>query len=208
MATIATICQFSHSLRKGDIDWKKVAAEGVKFAMIRLGFRGMTAGTLDVDEKYKANIEGALANGIKVGVYFFSEAINVEEAIEEADFVLENLKGYDVEYPVVFDTEKVTTYDARANGLSMDERTDICLAFCDRIRKAGYTPMIYANIRYMLTGIDIERLEDVEKWYAEYSSDVKFPYEYGILQYSESGRIDGIGSNVDLDIAFKDYSEK
>ncbi len=193
---------------QGDIDWKKVAAEGVKFAMIRLGFRGMTAGTLDIDEKYKANIEGALANGIKVGVYFFSEAINVEEAIEEADFVLDNLKGYDVEYPVVFDTEKVTTYDARANGLSMDERTDICLAFCDRIRKAGYTPMIYANIRYMLTGIDIERLEDVEKWYAEYSSDVKFPYEYGILQYSESGRINGINGNVDLDIAFKDYSEK
>ena len=193
---------------QGDIDWKKVAAEGVKFAIIRLGFRGMNKGTLDVDEKYKANIEGALANGIKVGVYFFSEAVNVDEAIEEAEFVLDNIKDYDVTYPVVFDTEKVTTYNARANGLTMDERTDICLAFCDKMRKAGYTPMIYANIRYMLTGIDLERLEDVEKWYAEYSSDVKFPYEYGILQYSESGRINGISGNVDLDIAFRDYAEK
>jgi len=193
---------------QGKIDWKKVAAAGVKFVIIRLGYRGMNEGTLEIDNYYKANIEGALANGLKVGVYFFSEAINVEEAREEADFVLKNLKGYNVEYPVVFDTERVTTFDARANNLTMTERTDICIAFCDKIREAGYTPMIYANIRYMLTGIDISRLENIEKWYAEYSSDVKFPYEYGILQYSETGRVDGISGNVDLDIAFKDYSQK
>lgn len=190
------------------IDWKKVAAAGVKFAIIRLGFRGMNEGSLELDNFYKTNISGALANGIKVGVYFFSQAVSTEEAVEEAEFVLKNIKGYDVTYPVVFDTEKVTTYDARANNLSMAERTDICLAFCDRIREAGYTPMIYANTRYMFMGIDLSRLEDVEKWFAVYSKDIKFPYEFGILQYSESGHVDGIAGNVDLDIAFKDYSQK
>jgi GH25 family lysozyme M1 (1,4-beta-N-acetylmuramidase) len=193
---------------QGSINWKKVAAAGVKFAIIRLGYRGMNEGTLEIDNYYRANIEGATANGIKVGVYFFSEAITTEEAVEEAEYVLKNIKSYNVTYPIVFDTEKVTTFDARANNLSMAERTDICIAFCDRIREAGYTPMIYANTRYMLTGIDLSRLEDIEKWFAVYSKDIKFPYEFGILQYSESGKIDGIGSNVDLDIAFKDYSEK
>ncbi|MCR5830464.1 MAG: hypothetical protein K6F93_08995 [Lachnospiraceae bacterium] len=193
---------------QGKIDWKKVADAGVKFVIIRIGYRGMNEGTLEIDNYYKANIEGALANGLKVGVYFFSEAINVEEAVEEADFVIKNLKGYNVEYPVVFDTERVTTFDARANGLTMTERTDICIAFCDRIREAGYTPMIYANTRYMLTGIDLSRLEDIEKWFAVYSTDIKFPYEFGILQYSETGKIDGISGNVDLDIAFKNYAEK
>ena len=193
---------------QGSINWKKVAAAGVKFAIIRLGYRGMNEGTLELDNYFKANIEGATANGIKVGVYFFSEAITTEEAVEEAEYVLKNIKSYNVTYPIVFDTEKVTTFDARANNLSMEERTDICIAFCDRIREAGYTPMIYANTRYMLTGIDLSRLEDIENWFAVYSKDIKFPYEFGILQYSESGKIDGIGSNVDLDIAFKDYSEK
>ncbi|MCR5431087.1 MAG: hypothetical protein K6E95_00870 [Lachnospiraceae bacterium] len=193
---------------QGNIDWKKVAASGVKFVIIRLGYRGMNEGTLEIDNYYRANIKGANANGIKVGVYFFSEAITTEEAVEEAEFVLNNIKGYDVSYPIVFDTEKVTTYDARANNLSMKERTDICIAFCDKIREAGYTPMIYANTRYMLTGIDLSRLEDIEKWFAVYSKDIKFPYEYGILQYSETGKIDGISGNVDLDIAFKDYSQK
>ncbi len=193
---------------QGNINWKKVAASGVKFAIIRLGYRGMNEGTLEPDNYYKANIEGALANGIKVGVYFFSEAITTEEAIEEAEYVLNNIKGYDVTYPIVFDTERVATFDARANNLSMKERTDICITFCDKIREAGYTPMIYANTRYMLTGIDLSRLEDIEKWFAVYSKDIKFPYEFGILQYSESGKIDGIVGNVDLDIAFRDYAEK
>ncbi|MCR5520526.1 MAG: hypothetical protein K6F44_01280 [Lachnospiraceae bacterium] len=193
---------------QGSINWKKVAAAGVKFAIIRLGYRGMNEGTLEIDNYYRTNIQNATANGIAVGVYFFSEAITTEEAVEEAEYVLKNIKGYNVTYPIVFDTEKVTTFDARANNLSMQERTDICLAFCDRIREAGYTPMIYANTRYMLTGIDLSRLEDIEKWFAVYSKDIKFPYEFGILQYSESGKIDGIGGSVDLDIAFKDYAEK
>ncbi len=193
---------------QGNINWKKVADAGVKFAIIRLGYRGMNEGTLEIDNYYRTNIQNATANGIQVGVYFFSEAITTEEAVEEAEYVLKNIKGYNVTYPIVFDTEKVTTFDARANNLSMKERTDICLAFCDRIREAGYTPMIYANTRYMLTGIDLSRLEDVEKWFAVYSKDIKFPYEFGILQYSESGKIDGISGNVDLDIAFKDYAAK
>lgn len=192
---------------QGAIEWDKVAEAGVEFAIIRLGYRGMNEGTLELDPYYKKNIEGALANGIKVGVYFFSQAVNEEEAIEEADFVIKSLGTYDVTYPVVFDTERVTTYDARANSLSMADRTLMCRTFCDRIAEKGYKPMIYANTKYMIMGIDLTQLADYDKWFAYYGADVTFPYDFQMLQYSESGSIPGISGNADLNISFIDYSK-
>lgn len=204
---LASIRGIDVSKYQGKIDWKQVADAGVEFAIIRLGFRGMNEGTLETDAYFESNIQGALDNGIKVGVYFFSQAINKKEAVAEADFVLESIKRYNITYPVAFDTETVTTYDARANGLSVAERTDIALAFCDRIAKAGYVPAIYANTAYMIMGLDLERLADIEKWFAVYSSSITFPYDFSILQYSESGSIPGIGTSVDLNISFKDFSK-
>ena len=193
---------------QADINWKKVADAGVEFAIIRLGFRGMNEGTLELDSYFTQNIRNATANGIKVGVYFFSQAVNEDEALEEAQFVLNLIKDYKVEYPVIFDTERVTTYNARANGLSMADRTKLCKVFCDAIEAAGYKSMIYANTKYMLMGIDMAELNDYDKWFAVYSSSITFPYDFEMLQYSESGTVAGVSGKVDLNISFIDYSSK
>lgn len=193
---------------QGNIDWEKVAAEGIEFAIIRLGFRGMNEGTLELDNYFLKNIKGALENNIKVGIYFFSQAVDEEEALEEADFVLDAIRDYDITYPVVFDTERVSTFNARANGLSVAERTSIARTFCDTIAKAGYKPMIYANTKYFIMGLDLAQLEDYDKWYALYSSDVTYPYDFQIFQYSETGSVSGIDTDVDLNISFVDYSEQ
>ncbi|MBR5178012.1 MAG: hypothetical protein IKW90_04360 [Lachnospiraceae bacterium] len=192
---------------QGNIDWKKVSEAGVEFAIIRLGYRGMNEGTLEMDPYFEKNIKGASDNGIDVGVYFFSQAITKEEAVEEAEFVLTAISAYDVTYPIVFDTEKVTTFDARANGLSVADRTDICIAFCDRVGREGYTPMFYANTKYMIMGLDLERLQKYDRWYAVYSDSITFPYNFQMLQYSDKGTIPGITGGVDLDISFVDYSK-
>lgn len=192
---------------QGDIDWKRVKDDGVEFAIIRLGFRGMNEGTLEIDPYFEQNINGALDAGVRVGVYFFSQAITEEEAREEAEFVLELIEKYEITYPVAFDTEYIppTTIDARANGLSRSQRTDMCIAFCERIREAGYIPMIYSNTKYMIMGIDLERLAAYDKWFAYYGSGITFPYSFDILQYTDTGRVDGIDGAVDINISFKKY---
>lgn len=203
---VVSICGIDVSKYQGDIDWERVKDSGVEYAMIRLGYRGMNEGTLEIDPYYFDNVKEAAAAGLKVGVYFFSQAKNQEEAVEEAEFVLENIKDYEITYPVVFDTEEVTTYAARANGLSRAERTDCCIAFCEKIKDAGYAPMIYANTRYMVMGLELERLGDYDKWFAYYGSSHIFPYEFTMLQYSDTGRVPGIDGAVDLDVSFVDYT--
>ncbi|MDE7324954.1 MAG: glycoside hydrolase family 25 protein [Lachnospiraceae bacterium] len=193
---------------QGDINWKLVKDAGVDYAIIRLGYRGMNEGTLELDPYFEANIAAANEAGLDVGVYFFSQAITVEEAVEEANMVLEHIKDYKLTYPVIFDTEVVTTYNARANNLARDLRTDICIAFCDTIEAAGYRPMVYANTRWMILGIDLERLTKYDKWYAYYGTTFTFPYKYQMLQYSDSGKVPGISGAVDLDISFVDYSKQ
>lgn len=193
---------------QGNINWKLVKDAGIDYAIIRLGYRGMNEGTLELDPFYEANIKGANEAGVDAGIYFFSQAVTVEEAVEEANMVLEHIADYDITYPIVFDTEVVTTYNARANGLARDLRTDICIAFCETIAAAGYRPMVYANTRWMILGIDLERLTGYDKWYAYYGTTFTFPYKYQMLQYSDSGKVPGISGAVDLDISFVDYSEK
>ena len=189
-----------------EIDWKQVAKAGVKFAMIRAGFRGINEGTLETDPYFEANMKGAAEAGIQIGVYFFSQAVNKTEAVEEADYVANLLTGYEISYPVVFDTERYAK-EARANDLSVKDRTDICIAFCDRITELGYTPMIYANTKYMVMGLDLERLEKYDKWFACYTNHITMPYDFKMLQYSDTGVVPGIKGNVDMDISFVDYSK-
>lgn len=203
---VVSICGIDVSKYQGEIDWEKVKAAGVEYAIIRLGYRGMNEGTLELDPYYFTNIKKANEAGVKVGIYFFSQAKNTDEAEKEAEFVLENIKNYDVTYPVVFDTEEVTTYAARANGLTRAERTDCCIAFCEKIKEAGYTPMIYANTRYMIMGLELERLNAYDKWFAYYGTNYTFPYEFTMFQYSDTGRIPGIDGDVDLDVSFVDYA--
>lgn len=192
---------------QGKIDWKSVKAAGVEFAFIRLGFRGKGEGTLELDTYYERNIKGALEAGVNTGVYFFSQALNEEEAVAEAEFVIEKLKGHAINYPVAIDLEEMSG-EARGNNLTREQRTKVAIAFCERIKEAGYVPIIYANTKYMLTGFDLEQLNDYDKWFAFYSENVTFPYEYTILQYSNKGKIPGINGDVDLNAGFFDYSVK
>lgn len=190
---------------QGDIDWEKVAADGVEFAIIRVGFRGYGSGLIVEDEKAKANLEGAKKAGIKLGVYFFSQAITEDEAVEEARYVVDMIKDYDIKYPVFFDTEDILDENERTQGLSADELTDIAVAFCETVKKAGYTPGIYANLRWFSGALNLEKLEDYYKWYAYYDSNLYFPYKIHMWQYSETGMVDGITGTVDLNISFEDW---
>ena len=193
---------------QGNIDWNRVKADGVDYAFIRVGLRGYRTGEINIDEKFVQNIEGAHAAGVKVGVYFFSQAINVEEAIEEAEFVIEQLEPYSdmVDYPVVMDVEKISSGDGRMNNLTKEERTQVVLAFCERVADEGYTPMIYGNLEMFGLMVDMEPLEKIEKWYANYDpTSVYFPYDFKVWQYSAKGSVDGIKGDVDMNVSFKEW---
>lgn len=188
---------------QGDIDWTSVKDDGVEYAFIRMGYRGYgSAGKLVTDETFEKNIEGAIANGVDVGVYFFSQAVNEEEAIEEANYVLDAIEGYDVTYPVVIDIEEVTDSDARTADMTKEQWTRNCIAFCETIKAAGYTPMIYGNLKTFFIMLDMEQLTMYDKWFAQYDTTVYFPYEFKIWQYSESGTVNGISTDVDLNVSF------
>lgn len=190
------------SSHQGKIDWNLVAQDGVEFAIIRVGFRGYgSEGKLVVDEQFENNIKGAQAAGIKVGVYFFSQAINEAELLEEANLVLEKIAPYKLDCPVVYDVEK-TSSAGRMNEISVEERTNLTLLFCQTIENAGYKPMIYHNTEMGALMIDIATLENYDKWYASYSDQMFYPYEYKIWQYSDKGKIQGINTDVDLNISF------
>ncbi|WMJ85093.1 glycoside hydrolase family 25 protein [Oscillospiraceae bacterium LTW-04] len=192
---------------QGIINWKKVKAAGVDYAIVRLGYRGYGTGNIRLDERYETNMTGAISADIPVGVYFYSQAITVEEAEEEAQFVLDKLSGFDVTYPVVFDMEEVNDEDARTNPLTQAERTEITIAFCEKIKAAGYTPMIYGNIRWMIIHLDLARLEGYDKWFAQYFKQPFFPYDFSMWQYTSRGTIDGIPHEVDLNLGLVDYAE-
>jgi len=187
----------------GAIDWSKVAADGVEFVFIRAGIRGYGSGKLVEDEGFEENVESALANGLKVGVYFFSQAITPEEAVEEAQFVKQLIAPYRIECPVVFDVERVSDSEARMNKLTVEERTRVAIAFCEEIEKGGYKPMVYYNMEMAAVMLDLAQLEKYDKWFAYYNKDIYFPYDFKIWQYSDKGRVDGIDGDVDLNIAFE-----
>ena len=191
------------------IDWNLVAQDGVEFAFIRVGNRGYGAeGRLVEDEYFVDNIEGAQAAGIKVGVYFYSQAITEEEVLEEANFVLERIAPYQLDCPVVYDAEKVTNTNGRMNNISLEDCTKHTLLFCQTIENAGYTPMIYYNLQWAVQKLDPPMLEKYDKWFAAYETDNPYyPYEYKVWQYSVKGQVQGINGNVDLNISFSPFWE-
>lgn len=190
------------SKHQGKIDWQQVAGDGVEFAFIRVGLRGYGTGKLVEDEYFEDNIKGALGAGIKVGVYFYSQAVNEQELLEEANFVLEKISPYKVECPVVYDVEKVSGADGRMNDLTVEERTKLTLLFCQTIENAGYQPMIYHNMEMGAMMLDLASLEQYDKWFAYFNQDLYYPYEYKVWQYSEKGAVNGIEGDVDLNISF------
>lgn len=198
------------SVYQGDIDWDAVKAAGFDFVIMRCGNRGYVTGLMVEDIMFKKNIEGAIDAGLDVGVYFFSQALNEEEALQEADFVLDLIDGYDITYPIAYDWEIVVDADgdtARTAYIQPTDLTNNFLVFAQRIEQAGYTPVLYTNKKTAVWKYDMARLANYELWYAEYNDTPSLPYKWTIWQYTGEGRVDGIDGDVDLNICFKDYSK-
>lgn len=193
---------------QGKIDWQAVAGDGVEFAFIRVANRGYGTGKLVEDEQFERNIKGAIDAGIHVGVYIYSQAINEQEILEEANLVMEKLASNDVKCPIVFDVEKTADASGRMNQISVEERTSLTLLFCQTVEKAGYKPIIYHNMEMGALMLDVEPLEQYDKWLAYYNDDMYYPYEYKIWQYSDKGSVSGISSNVDMNICFEPFWEE
>lgn len=188
------------SRHQGNIDWAKVAQDGVEFAFIRVAYRGYGTGKMEEDSYFDQNVQGAQAAGIKTGVYIYSQAITEEEVLEEANLVLQKVAPYQLECPIVFDVELVSGANGRMNNLTPEERTNLALLFCQTIEAAGYKPMIYHNTEMGALKIDVSALEDYDKWFASYSETLYYPYEYKVWQYTPHGKVAGISSEVDLNI--------
>lgn len=188
-----------------DIDWEAVKDSGIDMAIIRVGYRGYGTGALVEDEMFRSHYEGAVDAGVKVGVYFFSQALNTAEGVEEAEFVLDTIKDLKIEGPVVIDSEGLYVDDeTRTDGLGIDERTDSVVGFLDTVREAGYEPMIYANRNWFVQELDMKRLGEYKLWLALYANNLAFPYQIAGWQYTSEGHVEGIAEAVDLNVWFQD----
>ena len=180
------------------IDWSQVKSDGVDFAFIRLGYRGTSAGNIRLDETFQENLAEAKEAGIDRGVYFFSQAVNEDEAREEARFVLDSLNGEELEYPVAIDLEPSdSTKGSRIDSLSRKQVTDNVTAFCEVIEEAGYPMMIYGNTSD-LDRIDFNRLRNYPIWFAQYGQVPDSLTAFSIWQYTEQGTVAGVSGAVDL----------
>ena len=203
--TISTV-GIDVSYVQGDIDWQAVKAAGVDFAIIRCGGRGYgDTGILYSDEKFRQNAQGAIDAGIEIGVYFYSQAITVEEAKEEAEYTLELIKDFDIKYPVAFDWEHYEFDDARTDNIDRTTLTNIARKYCDLIKKSGYISVIYANRSLLYYEYDLAKLADIELWLASYENIPDFYYDFGMWQYSMEGTLNGIEGAVDLNICMYKY---
>ena len=193
----------------GAIDWAKVKKAGIDFAIVRIGYRGVSQGTVDGDSYAKTNIQEAAAAGLDVGVYFYTQATTEAEAIEEADFVLKKIAEYGAEnitLPLVIDTELYEPKQtARGNLLTREQRTKCLVAFCERVKAAGYTPMVYSSLRWSIMSYDRDALADYPFWFAYYGERSSYRFDYAIWQYTSEGSVPGITGEVDLDMML-DYS--
>lgn len=184
------------------IDWEQVKTAGIEFAMIRLGYRGYSTGKLDLDDCFLGHMGGALDAGLDVGVYFFSQALTPDEAVEEAEYVITWLEGYDITYPVVFDWEEVEG-PARTDNMNMLNLTSCAEAFCKTIEDAGYEAAVYFNQAYGYEQLNLVSIRDYAFWLAEYAPTPTFAYDFSMWQYTNEGTVPGIEGPVDLNIYFQ-----
>ncbi len=190
----------------GTIDWKAVKNAGVDYVIIRCGYRGYGSGVLVEDSMFRTNIKGATAAGLKVGVYFFTQAIDEIEAVEEASMVLSLINGYKMTYPVFIDVEySNSSHNGRADGLSVAKRTAVAKAFCQTIQNAGYRAGVYANKTWLTSFLDMNQLSSYKIWLAQYATSVSYTGRYDMWQYSSTGKISGISGNVDLNLSYLNY---
>ena len=189
------------SSHQGNIDWASVKAAGINFAIIRVGYRGSQTGALVEDSCFKKNIQGATANGINVGVYFFTQATTEAEAVEEASMALTLCSGYNLSYPIFVDTENGSGA-ARANGLDKGSRTACVAAFCKTIANGGRKAGVYASKSWYNNKIDASAFSNYFIWVAQYNTTCNYKGKYNMWQYSSKGSVPGIKGNVDVNIAY------
>lgn len=188
------------SMHQKSINWNKVKESGITFAYIRCGYRGYQGGKLYEDPTFRENIEGAKAAGLNVGVYFFSQAINEQEAIDEAYFTHELIKDYEIDLPVVYDLEEIDYDISRLHKIANTTRTNNAISFCAKMEELGYQPMIYANIYWLNSVYDINSIMNYPLWIADYDNIPSFEYEFKLWQYSEDAKIEGIDEPVDINL--------
>ena len=191
------------SRTQGSIDFYKVKADDIDFVMIRAGLRGSVEGNILEDDLFKTNIANALKADLQVGVYFYSQAVNAEEASEEADYVLDLIKNYEITYPVAIDLEQTTSSDSRTSKLNKMNYSEIAAEFCNKVSEAGYTPMIMGTVRTFVDFLEPESLETYPVWVSYYGYPQYYPYDFRMWQYSRTGKVDGVGTDVNLDISVK-----
>ena len=188
------------SFYQGEIDWESVKAAGIDFAMIRCGYRGSETGQLVEDEQFRNNIDGAIAAGLDVGVYFFSQSTGAVEAAEEAMFVLGLIDGYELNMPVAFDWEPIE--GSRAEDIDRGGLTAGAVVFCEMIKDAGYVPAVYMYRYIGYYEYELSRLADYELWLGAPGAWPDFYYEHQLWQFSYTGQVDGIPADVDLNLQF------
>ena len=193
------------SEHQGVIDWEKARADGVEFAILRIGYRGYSEGSLQIDGSFARNYVEARSAGLPVGVYFFSQAVSVEESREEAAYVLELLDGVPLELPVFYDWEESSK--GRTAGKATSAVGDYALAFCRGVTEGGYEAGVYFNQRYGYSIMHLEYLTDYSFWIAEYETYQSFGYQTAFWQFSGSGRVDGIDVIVDMDLMYAPEAE-
>ena len=198
-----TQMQFASDVSKWnqEIDWEAVKEEGVEFAIIRCGYRGASSGALVIDPRYEENIQGAIDAGIPVGVYFFTQALDEVEAVEEASMVIRLIEAYDVDYPVFLDSESAGG-NGRADGLTATERTAAHKAFLETVSAAGYETGVYASRNWLYDRINMTDLSEYKTWLAEYAEVPAYEGYYDMWQYTSKGKVNGISTNVDLNLCY------
>ena len=186
----------------GSIDWQAVSNSGVSYVIIRCGYRGSSEGKLIEDPLFAANIKGATAAGLKVGIYFFTQAVDEVEAVEEASMVLELVKGYKISYPIFLDVEPS---GGRADSIDRGTRTAVCRAFCETIRSAGYTSGVYANKTWLNDKLNAGELSAYKIWLAQYAATPTYTGKYDLWQYKSTGSVSGVAGNVDMNLSYLGY---
>lgn len=187
-----------------EIDWQKVKAAGVEYAIIRCGYRGASTGALVEDPYFEKNIKNATEAGVRVGVYFFTQATTPVEAVEEASMVLMLCNQYKISFPLYIDTEGAGG-NGRADGLDVETRTAVCTAFCETIENAGYTAGVYASKNWLTGKLDTQKLSPYSVWLAQYSGKPSYQGTYDMWQYTSAGTVDGISTLVDFNVSYMDY---
>lgn len=194
------------SEHQGEIDFEILKNAGIDYVMLRIAARGYgEKGQLFRDEMFDENYDKAKAAGLKVGAYFFSQSVTVDEAKEEAQYAIDILNGRTLEYPIAYDFETIADDDARTDDVSSKDLTDMSEAFCDAITQAGYKSMIYSNTALMYYKYDLETMRDYDFWVADYGEYPSMYYGFTMWQYTAKGRIEGIDCDLDINVNFKNY---